>query len=115
MSVIGRFLEHDRVFFFGNGGDFRVFIGSADWRYRNLVERVEAVVEITDTSARERVKQILEMTLADDYSAWDLDSSGYYRQRKPPADASGTSLHQKLMEDAKARRAQGAGTAGAGP
>ena len=107
ISVIGRFLEHDRVFLFGNGGDFRVFIGSADWRYRNLVERVEAVVEITDSALRARLKRILEMTLADDYSAWDLDSNGYYRQRQPQEGSTGTSLHQKLMDEARGRRATG--------
>jgi polyphosphate kinase len=107
MSVIGRFLEHDRVFLFGNGGDFRVFIGSADWRYRNLVERVEAVVEITDPGLRERLKRILEVTLADDYSGWDLDASGYYHQRQPKEGSARISLHQKLMDEARARRASG--------
>jgi polyphosphate kinase len=107
VSVIGRFLEHDRIFLFGNGGDFRVFIGSADWRYRNLVERVEAAVEITDPTLKERVKRILDMALADDFSAWDLDANGYYRQRRPPPGSAGISLHQKLMDDARARRAQG--------
>jgi polyphosphate kinase len=106
ISVIGRFLEHDRVFLFGNGGDPRVFIGSADWRYRNLVERVEAVVEITDAALKARVQRILEMTLADDYSAWELDSRGYYRQRQPGEGSPGLSLHQKLMNEARARRAQ---------
>jgi polyphosphate kinase len=106
ISVIGRFLEHDRVFLFGNGGDPRVFVGSADWRYRNLVERVEAVVEITDATLRDRVKRILEMTLADDHSAWDLDADGTYRQRQPVEGSAGMSLHQKLMNEARTRRAQ---------
>jgi polyphosphate kinase len=105
VSVIGRFLEHDRVFLFGNGGDPRIFIGSADWRYRNLVERVEAVVEITDATLRERVKRVLDLTLADDYSAWVLDSDGVYRQRHPSGSSDGLSLHQKLMNEARARRA----------
>jgi polyphosphate kinase len=106
ISVVGRFLEHDRVFLFGNGGDARVFIGSADWRYRNLVERVEAVVEITDWTLRDRVQRILEMTLADDYSAWDLDSDGYYRQRQPTEGSPGISLHETLMNEARERREQ---------
>jgi polyphosphate kinase len=106
ISVVGRFLEHDRIFLFGNGGDPRVFIGSADWRYRNLVERVEAVVEITDRSLRDRVQRILEMALADDYSAWDLDSDGYYRQRQPEEGSAGISLHEKLMNEARERREQ---------
>jgi polyphosphate kinase len=105
ISVIGRFLEHDRVFMFGNDGSPRVFIGSADWRRRNLEERVEAVVEVVASEPRNRICEMLEMALHDDYSAWDLDSDGRYHQRRP-ASADGVSLHQKLMDQATTRRAQ---------
>ena len=69
------------------------------------MERVEAVVEITDATLRDRVKRILEMTLADDHSAWDLDADGTYRQRQPAEGSAGMSLHQKLMNEARTRRA----------
>jgi polyphosphate kinase len=105
ISVIGRFLEHDRIFMFGNDGAPRVFIGSADWRRRNLEERVEAVVEVTALEPRTRLCELLELALHDRYSAWDLDSDGRYRQRQPSS-GDAVSLHQKLMDLATVRRAQ---------
>src|SRR5256885_6740289 len=65
MSVIGRFLEHSRIYFFRNGAeseaDGEFFIGSADWMYRNLLARVEAVVPILRRSHRERLWQVLQV------------------------------------------------------
>jgi polyphosphate kinase len=104
MSVVGRFLEHDRVYYFGNDGDPRVFIGSADWRRRNLEERVEAVVEITGLEQRDRISRVLELVLADNAAAWDLDVHGEYRLRRPSADAPVIDCQQELMADAVRRR-----------
>lgn len=104
VSIIGRFLEHDRVFFFRNGGDPDVLLGSADWRRRNLEERVEAVVRITDSSLRDRLHSILSMALDDNRLAWDLHPDGQYVLRMPPAGGPVRDFHRGLMRDAMTRR-----------
>ena len=99
MSVIGRFLEHSRIFFFRAaspdplGGEF--FIGSADWMYRNLQARVEAIVPIEPPRLRERLWEILQIMLSDHRQAWDLLPDGSYRQRQAANGELGT--HQTLM------------------
>lgn len=88
MSIIGRFLEHDRIFYFGNGGDPDVFIGSADWKRRNLSDRIEAVIPVREPALKGRLVNILETALQDNRSAWDLHADGRYVQRRPgPGDA----------------------------
>lgn len=104
MSVVGRFLEHDRVYYFGNDGDPRVFIGSADWRQRNLDERVEAVVEIAESEQRDRVARVLELILSDNVSAWDLDAHGDYHLRRPADGEPVIACQRELMADAERRR-----------
>ena len=110
ISVIGRFLEHSRIFYFRNAaedpleGEF--FIGSADWMYRNLESRVEAVTPILSRPARERCWEIMQVILADQRQAWDMQSDGSYRQRVPgpgtdPIAAQGT--HQVLMDRTRQR------------
>ncbi len=83
ISVIGRFLEHSRIFYFSNGGDEQVYIGSADWMPRNLDARVEVITPIEEPSLVKELKQILEIVLADNRQAWDLRSDGTYIQRHP--------------------------------
>jgi polyphosphate kinase len=104
VSIIGRFLEHDRIFFFGNGGEPEVLIGSADWRRRNLEERVEAVVRITDPALRDRLQEILTMALADNRLAWDLASDGQYVLRMPTPGGPVRDFHLGLMRAALSRR-----------
>lgn len=90
-SVIGRFLEHSRIYYFQNGqedplaGDY--FIGSADWMERNLSDRVEAVTPIELRSHRERLWELLQISLRDHRQAWDMQSDGTYVQRTPPQGA----------------------------
>jgi polyphosphate kinase len=101
ISIIGRFLEHSRLFYFRNGAadpvDGAFFIGSADWMNRNLSARVEVVVPIEGRPQRERTWEILQIMLRDVRQAWDLLPDGAYAQRLPdPPDAAGT--HQTLME-----------------
>ena len=104
ISIIGRFLEHSRVFYFRNGtadpldGDF--FIGSADWMYRNLHTRVEAVVPIVDRSSKERLWEVLQMGINDQRQAWDMNSEGKYTQRK----TSELGIHTQLMNLTKQRQ-----------
>ncbi len=71
-SIVGRFLEHDRIFWFGTCGDPEVLIGSADWQRRNLDDRVEAVVPVSAPALRDRLRAILWSCLRDDVRAWTL-------------------------------------------
>ena len=79
-SIVGRFLEHSRIYRFANGGSPRYFIGSADLRPRNLRRRVEVLVPIDDPEQRRRLDEILALYL-DDPTAWDLRSDGSYEPR----------------------------------
>ncbi|SMD09400.1 RNA degradosome polyphosphate kinase [Sporomusa malonica] len=79
-SVVGRFLEHHRIFYFGNDGDERVFLSSADWMPRNLNERVELFFPIEDMDHIERIKDILDITLADNQKAYIMKKDGTYRR-----------------------------------
>jgi polyphosphate kinase len=80
VSVIGRFLEHSRLFWFGNGGTPEVFIGSADWMPRNLDRRVEAVAPIEDPQLIKELEGVLELYLNDD-AAWHMAADGTYEQK----------------------------------
>ena len=98
VSVIGRFLEHSRLYYCLNGGDEEYFIGSADWMPRNLERRVEVVVPILDRALHHRLASLMRVFLADNRQAWDLQPDGSYLQRTPAsADEQGT--HQALMRD----------------
>ena len=105
-SVVGRFLEHSRIFWFSAGredpldGDF--FIGSADWMYRNLHSRVEAVVPVEGRAQRSRLWEILQVNLQDQVQAWDMEPGGSYILRTPSDDLAeddpaGIGTHKVLM------------------
>ncbi len=96
-SVIGRFLEHSRIFYFGNNDHPEYFIGSADWRSRNLDRRVEAIVPITDPHITQELDSILELMLKDNRQAWDLQPDGSYRQRHPQEPEAELGTHATLM------------------
>jgi polyphosphate kinase len=83
ISILGRFLEHDRIFYFHNNGKPVTIIGSADWRTRNLVRRVELAVPVTEPTLQQRLIDILHDALNDNRSAWELDCEGNYRLRMP--------------------------------
>ncbi len=98
-SVIGRFLEHSRIYYFHNAGQGEYYIGSADWMYRNLNNRVECVTPIVDPILKARLRQILDVMLDDQRSAWDMQPDGSYIQRRPAnddPDAPGT--HARLIQ-----------------
>jgi polyphosphate kinase len=85
-SIIGRFLEHSRVFYFLNGGDELVFCSSADWMQRNFFSRVELCFPIDEPRLKKRViHEALDVYLADNTQAWTLSSDGKYRRAKPGA------------------------------
>jgi polyphosphate kinase len=98
ISIVGRYLEHSRIFWFSNNGEPEVFIGSADWMPRNLDRRVEAVTPIDDPTIAARLKQLLDIFLADNRQAWELRSDGTYVQRHPTEDDPERSAQTILME-----------------
>jgi polyphosphate kinase len=83
-SALGRYLEHERIFRFNNGGDAEYYIGSADWRTRNLSRRVEVAVPVVDPAHRARLDAILERDLSRP-DLWELGADGTYYQRPEPA------------------------------
>ena len=114
-SIIGRFLEHARIFHFAAGhedpleGEF--LIGSADWMYRNLSHRVEVVTPVTSRSARQRLWEILDVSLRDQRQAWLLDSDGGYTQLQPQTFVDGPEsrgTHQTFIDLTRLRLSQDA-------
>jgi polyphosphate kinase len=100
-SLVGRFLEHSRIFRFGSAArGTRSFIGSADLMARNLDGRVEVLAEVDEPELRRRLDEILEVNLADDVLAWELGADGSYR-RVPRR--RGCEAQQVLLERARAR------------
>src|SRR5262245_13867208 len=109
-SIIGRFLEHSRIFYFANGasdpcdGDF--YIGSGDWMERNLSYRVEVVTPVLAPALRQRLWEVLDINLNDRRQAWLMTSSGQYERMEPGSDASGpevAGVHATLMQLAGSR------------
>jgi polyphosphate kinase len=103
ISIVGRFLEHSRIFYFRNGGKPEYFLGSADWMSRNLDARVEATVPIEDPRLQEEVKEILDLQLADNVKAWDMRPDGSYVQRTPAPGDEARSSQDLLMQRAAER------------
>ncbi|ESP87813.1 polyphosphate kinase 1 [Candidatus Halobonum tyrrellensis] len=120
-SVVGTFLEHSRVYYFGNGagaevwpgaddgsdggdgGDPAYYVGSADWMTRNLDRRVEAVAPVEEPTARAELRAVLETMLADNRRRWRMGADGSYAQVEPAEGAPTVDVHERLME--RARRA----------
>jgi polyphosphate kinase len=100
ISIIGRFLEHSRIFYFYNGGQEEVYIGSADWMTRNLTRRVEAVTPIAEPAIAKELEEILGIMLSDNRQAWELQSDGSYIQRRAANQGQESSTHVILMEKA---------------
>lgn len=111
ISIIGRFLEHSRIFFFQNGeedplnGEF--YIGSADWMYRNLLARVETVAPIEERKLRERLWEMFTLMLNDRRQAWEMQSDGTYIQYRPSKPEEEMGSQKRLME-LTAKRAEDA-------
>jgi polyphosphate kinase len=96
-SIVGRFLEHSRVWQFGNGGEDEFYIGSADWMPRNFLRRVEAVAPVEAPRLRERLRSLLQTCLDDNRQAWELDSEGRYTQLVPEGEE--RTAHARLIVD----------------
>jgi polyphosphate kinase len=109
-SIVGRFLEHGRVFYFANGredpldGDY--YLGSADWMDRNLSRRVEAVAPVENRHLRERLWESLQVQLSDERNAWQMQSDGSYTHLRPTNRAPRVAregTHVTLMKRTRAR------------
>ncbi|TNE36968.1 MAG: polyphosphate kinase 1 [Alphaproteobacteria bacterium] len=103
ISIVGRFLEHARIFYFRNGGEEEYFIGSADLMRRNLESRVEVVVPIEEPEQRIELKAIFDLQLADQRSAWDMRPDGTYVQRRPGRKGRKIGSQQSLVKRAEKR------------
>jgi polyphosphate kinase len=101
ISIVGRFLEHSRAFYFRNGGQEEVYIGSADWMPRNLDRRIEAAAPLRDVIHRNTVRNLLELMWKDNRQAWELSPDGTYEQRRPLAGGPEQATHRVLLEHAR--------------
>ncbi|HHM04922.1 MAG TPA: polyphosphate kinase 1 [Gammaproteobacteria bacterium] len=97
-SIVGRFLEHTRVFCFRNGGEHEVFCSSADWMERNMFQRVETAFPITDKALKQRVIKDLEAYLKDNTQAWALQADGHYTRITAADGEAGLSAQAYLLE-----------------
>lgn len=98
-SIVGRFLEHDRVIYFANGGDPEVYISSADWAERNLYRRVEIATPIEHKPLQERIINELQYYFLDNAQAWLLNSDGSYSQAVPKDNQESFIAQNKLLQD----------------
>jgi polyphosphate kinase len=97
VSLLGRFLEHARVYHFGTGEAERYYIGSADWRPRNLRRRVEVVAPVVDSIALARLGELLDLEMADP-KAWVLQSDGSYVRREATEGGDPRGTQERLLE-----------------
>jgi polyphosphate kinase len=103
VSVVGRFLEHSRVYAFEYDGAQKVYISSADLMPRNLDNRVELAVPIEDPALRAEVLEAVELCLSDNHNAWDLGSDGVWTRRVPPSPEQTINAQELLMRRHMAR------------
>ena len=108
VSVVGRFLEHSRIFYFRGGAedplDGEFYIGSADWMYRNLHSRVEVITPVEERTLKEKCWEVFQLMLADTRQAWEMKSDGTYFRREEGGSADGPVGSQaKLMQLTKLR------------
>ena len=103
MSVVGRFLEHSRLYYFRNGGADEYFIASADAMKRNLEARVEVLCPVESPELTKELRAIFDTHISDQCSVWDMQADGSYIQRMPTADSSPCGSHQLMIERAARR------------
>jgi polyphosphate kinase len=113
VSIVDRYLEHARVFYFRNGGDEEVYLASADWMPRNLDHRIELMFPVAAPEARQRVLQALDTMFADNVKGRWLQADGTYRRRRPAKGEEPRRAQAQLYQDARrayerARAATGA-------
>ena len=106
-SILGRFLEHSRIYRFENGGAPEFFIGSADWMTRNLSRRMEAVAPVSDPAVKAELEYILRVYEEDNCSAWDMRPDGEYLRGSPPRARPGGPPSRCSSSTARSRRLEG--------
>lgn len=98
-SVMGRFLEHTRVFYFLNDGEEELYCASADWMSRNFFRRIESCFPVDDKKLKRRIiRETFTTYLRDNTQSWILDSEGQYRRKKPSRDAHTHNAHEELIK-----------------
>ena len=100
VSILGRFLEHTRIYYFHNAGREEYYIGSADWMVRNLDYRVEAITPVEDPAHRQTLREILDVSLADKGHAWDLQPDGTWKRTETPGKKPNEGTQDTLMKRA---------------
>ncbi|WP_459737816.1 RNA degradosome polyphosphate kinase [Streptomyces sp. E-15] len=103
-SILGRFLEHSRVFAFGNGGEPEVWIGSADMMHRNLDRRIEALVRVVDPGHRAALNRLLDTGMSDTTASWHLGPDGEWTRHATDTDGQPLRNVQEMLIDARRRR-----------
>jgi polyphosphate kinase len=98
LSIVGRFLEHARLYYFRNNGREEYLLGSADAMQRNLQSRVEMLVPVERLKQQRELRRFLDIQLGDRRSAWEMQGDGSYRQRLPAMEDDGRGCHQILIE-----------------
>jgi polyphosphate kinase len=105
IGVIGRFLEHARIYYFHNNGDEEYFIGSADLMERNLESRVEVVTPVEDHKLRQELRLIIDVQLSGRKYVWDMQTDGSYIERKDTTSKKTLSPQETFIELAQKRMA----------
>lgn len=105
-SIVGRFLEHSRVFYFKHGGEDNLYLSSADWMQRNLNNRIEAVFPIEDIQLKRKVVQVLDLCLKDNVNARQLGEDGFYFRPERKAGDKRISVQERLLTLSERKRAQ---------
>ena len=103
-SIVGRYLEHSRVYSFANGGEAEIYIGSADMMHRNLDRRVEVLVRVESERAKARLFDTLNVALADNTNAWTMSGNGDWTRVTADPDSAERGLQKELMERASSAK-----------
>jgi len=106
ISLVGRFLEHSRIYYFKNNGEDQYFIGSADIMKRNLERRVEVIAPVEAPVLKAQLREIINLQLADRRGAWDMQADGTYMQRKPEPKEEKRSAQELSIERSEKRLAE---------
>jgi polyphosphate kinase len=97
VSIVGRFLEHSRIYSFERNGEQRIYIGSADLMPRNLYNRVELLTPVEDDRLRAELAEVLDRSFADNTNAWTLDASGTWTRRSPEGSDPGNAQRELIQ------------------
>lgn len=103
-SILGRFLEHSRIFYFKNGGEEEFYSGSADWMTRNLHNRIELIFPVYDPNIRKSLREILEYYWKDNTKSWRLNTDGTYEKIQPKKDEIPFSAQNFFIETTHSHR-----------